>query len=269
MKKMFISVAILISMLFFACSKENPAAVKTGNLVIKNRSSAVAYVKINSGELDQIPANGSKTYIIDTGKTAGNRATASPVIHYYGNYLQEKTDTVSVVNGTTFNYNLDANCGLLRINNNCDSPISIFFSEDSLFTIDSNSSADYKFKPDDGLSTLASYTYKGLYAFPNTRANTVYTDVTTTSNVNPNAGALTIINDSNSLVDSLFIASASSNNWGPNRLTVDLFPGNSVTLTIEPGNYDIKLINLNETVHFIFDELIIVNQTRTVSYDGL
>lgn len=269
MKRVFIIVTVLAGLLLFACSKDNHTEVKTGTLVVINRSSAIAYVKIDSGDLHQIAANGSRTYVIDTGKIAGNRATASLAIHYYGDYLQDKTENISIINGTTVNYYLDADCGQLRINNNCNCPVSVFFSGDSLFTIDNNGYAVYKYKPEDGLSTLVTYSYNGIYVFPITRSTTIYTDFTTPININPNGGALSIINDSNGLVEHLYMRSTSTNTWGPDLLTQYLYPGNTLTLTIGAGNYDIKLIDLYEAEHFIHDERINANQTSTVTYDGL
>lgn len=269
MQRIFILISVLISLLLIGCSKDNPAEVTTGNLIVKNRSGSVAFVRIDSGVLNQIPANGSQTFVIDTGKAARSRNSLDLIISFYGNYLQEKTDTISVETGSTETYSLYPDSGLLRINNNCNLPINVSFGEKSRLTIDSNYFAEYKFTPEDGLSTLVTYNYSGLYVLPNTRSTTIYPDVTAIANINPNAGALIISNDSIGLVDSLFMAEAFTNNWGADLLTLDLLPGNSVTLSVSPGDYDIKLIDLFEISRYFNNERITSNQTLNLSYDGL
>lgn len=65
----------------------------------------------------------------------------------------------------------------------------------------------------------------------------------TTSDGNSDA-TLTVTNDSDYIIDELYVTQVDSTNWGANLLGGDgLFPDESITLAVECDFYDAKLID--------------------------
>lgn len=75
---------------------------------------------------------------------------------------------------------------------------------------------------------------------------------------------LLVRNHSNVTVVSLFISDTDDRSWGQDQLVFDVLrPGSMVTIAVEPGTYDIKVVS-EYRQEFVYEATIVSGMTTSV-----
>lgn len=133
----------------------------------------------------------------------------------------------------------DAELRILRIRNRTNAPITAKVDEGEEFTIESGSGWSKIYTEDRSVTV----SYEGLYVYDKTTVErTVTKGLPTTVTVLADCGAITINNDSDSLVvTEIFISRNDATDWGENLIAGNMTSGASHTWKAPDGQWDVKL----------------------------
>jgi hypothetical protein len=256
MKACLLTLVIVFSLFFFACS--NTTSSSSGFLTITNHSSGIASVSVGSSSFD-IQPNSSYTKTIDTGKST------TVHISYSGDYIDSGNDTVEVSPDHTSTYDLYADCGRLRINNNSDNTLYITFTGKATYNLNANSYDTYKIFLGSASSGSTSFDYEGLYVFADNETDNIYVDEQTTTTINADAGAININNNSSFTITHVYLSPSSQSSWGTDALTGNVYSGNSAIWTTGQGHWDVKVVNDFGDTIYIYDKYVVTNETLNLN----
>ncbi|MBW6514855.1 MAG: hypothetical protein K0B87_08895 [Candidatus Syntrophosphaera sp.] len=106
--------------------------------------------------------------------------------------------------------------------------------------------------------------YNGNYVFANSVVRDVRTNLVTTFDIQPDGGAIQIVNDEDvSLID-LYISPYGDPDWGLDNLAGAVLPGDTGIWTVLPGNWDIMLVDANNNSHYRYNLPVTINETQTL-----
>ena len=258
MKAYILLLMAVLTLFVFSC--KSTTKTDEGYLIVRNHTTGNATVHIGNGNSFTIQPNSSYT------KTINTEHSTSFSIYYTGDYIDSGNDNITVTTDHTSTYDLYADCARLKIYNNSDGELRISFANKASVYLDANSYDTYKMYLPNGESGTVRFDYEGLYVLSDYRSFTLYSDELTATNINADAGAINIINDSSYTIYHLYLSPSSQSSWGPDLLDVNLYSGNSALWTVAPGHWDIKLINDFGDAVFIYDEFISTNHTLNVTF---
>lgn len=258
MKAYFLFFGVILCFVMISCSTSTSS--QEGYLTINNTTNGIAFVSASGGHSVTVQSHSSSTLTIDTGKSV------SAHISYNGDYIASGSDNVDVTTNHTSTYDLFADCGRLRINNNSDSDLQITFPGKSSYTLSPNSYDTYKISLPNGQTGYADFDYEGLYTFSGNATIVMDSDELSTYTVNANGGAININNNSSYTIQHIYLSPASNNFWGSDALIGNLYSGNSAIWTVGQGNWDIKVVDSYGDAYFIYDEHVSLNQTLNINY---
>lgn len=152
---------------------------------------------------------------------------------------------------------------------------------DGWFTINDGSltwlDAGYFWEKDYELSTSifgeeekkVSVEYGGEYVFTQSVNKTVKPGSETKVEFETDAGEIIIWNDSNSFyINEVYISPSSDPTWGFNDLIGTVGPNQWVSWYVQPGTWDIKVVDNYGDEFTSLNNLISIEQTMTFYYDG-
>ncbi len=258
MKVYLILLGIAFSLIFLSCS--NTTSSQEGYLTINNYSNGTATVSVANGHSVTIQAHSHSTLTVDTGKSV----TAH--ISYSGEYIDNGNDTIEIATDHTSIYDLYADCGRLRINNNSDNTLYITFNGKSSISLDSNSYDTFRVSLPDGESGHTSFDYEGLYVFSDNATIPINSDELSTFTASADGGAIKINNNSSYSIQNIYFSPVSSSSWGADVLNGNLYNGNSAIWTVGHGDWDIKVVDDYGDAYFIYDEHVNINQTLDINF---
>ena len=117
----------------------------------------------------------------------------------------------------------------------------------------------------DGTVTVS---YAGNYVFPNTTTREIRKNLVAYLDVEPDGGAISILNDESSTLTEVFMSPAGEPNWGDNDLSGGLAPGDSTLWTVTQGAWDLRVVDANLTTYFKYNQPVLDNETLSLSLSG-
>jgi hypothetical protein len=241
----------------------------SGILRIYNNTNADIIVDIAViGATDRIiDANSSRDFSVDTGKgTTGSKST-SVTITSEGIYKRLGNDTVIVYTDDVTELDIDADCGILRITNNTNGPISVYW-DSTPYNIDANQSDTYTFDMPSVNNDNTTYTIDGQYVFEFDETTTITRNETFNYTVFADAGCFAVDNASGYTITEIYISLSTSSIWGSDDLNTDLYPDDYVIFTLNPDLYDFKIVDSDGFATILYDVQISTDQTFTYNYYG-
>lgn len=107
--------------------------------------------------------------------------------------------------------------------------------------------------------------FKGLYVYPDSTTRSIIKGLPTTVNVTPDAGALSIQNDSTFVIIDVYISSHNDTDWGVSQLPDDLALGATQTWTLDAGTWDIKIVNDAGAPLYKMNQSVVINETLSLN----
>lgn len=103
--------------------------------------------------------------------------------------------------------------------------------------------------------------YSGNHVFANTMTGEVRKGLVTTVDIEADAGAVKIVNDSTFVITEVYISPSDQTEWGENDLVGTIVPGAQALWTISPGQWDLKLVDGVQNVYYKYDQTMELDQT--------
>ncbi len=271
MKNLFI-ISGLIIILLTSCRLTNPSGtiVNEAMLVIENYTSNTYYMTIEDGSLGPYEEN-----IIFSGQTFTQTWEADDelfvlndgllLLRFHAENQAEEIAYQQMVAGYTNYFSLSSSNSFLEIRNDT--------SSDAWYTIDSgdpgflfSGETDVISFGEIGFSTDVDLFYTGYHVFSNYTQITMYPSTTEEFEIQPDAGAIKLENTSLSDITEVYIASQDDPYWGENLLNSLLEPGESAFWTVEPGWWDIRIIDEWDAAEDFLGNYIILDETEIITF---
>ena len=116
---------------------------------------------------------------------------------------------------------------------------------------------------------MANLQYHGLHILP----GNILVDMEVTGSqyltLEPNCGALKLLNASSKQIKSLKVTQAGTNNWSQNLLKRALSPQNFEYFSLSPGFYDLKIQDQQNNYFYITAKQISIDITTNHNFSGL
>lgn len=103
--------------------------------------------------------------------------------------------------------------------------------------------------------------YQGDYVFTNTLERSIYKGLVTTIDINPNGGAIRLINNGNNVINAVFLSPSSETEWGEDDLMGILEVNGEAQWTLTPGQWDVRVIDSTNTSYYKLGVTVTVDQT--------
>jgi len=116
-----------------------------------------------------------------------------------------------------------------------------------------------RFYTEDATVTVS---FQGLYVYPDSTTRSIIKGLPSTVNINPDAGAVLVNNDSTFVITELYISAHDAPEWGDNQLTANLGVGANRSWTTDPGNWDFKIVSDTGTPLYKMNQSVVLNETR-------
>lgn len=154
--------------------------------------------------------------------------------------------------------------GELRVRNRTASDvwISVDNSEPRQLAAETNWSAYY------GSDRSVTVSYNGNYVFANTVTREVKKNLVSTVDINPDGGAIRLINDGEVTLSEVYVSEAGDPNWGMDDLSGFLLPGENTLWTVTEGTWDIKAVDVDYGTHYIYGQTVSSNTTLELLFSA-
>lgn len=119
-----------------------------------------------------------------------------------------------------------------------------------------------------GESRMVRVAYDGVYLFGGYTDIYIETDDLQVLNLYSDGGAVQLINNSRFTIDSIYLATSTSTQWGPDDLYGNLTPGQSILWTASPGYWDLKIVNNQGAEFYFYDMYVYMDRTSSVLFVG-
>lgn len=161
----------------------------------------------------------------------------------------------------------------LNINNKTSADTWVRINDDNSETIASNQGKSYSWNLKKSITGIESRTlninYNGYTVFITDTTITLKAGDSKKLDIVANGGCIIIENDSQSFtITNVYISPSDSTTWGNDVLNGTIPPQEHVSWTVEPGTWDIMVVDNYDDDFTIMEEEILLDHTYTYSYTG-
>jgi len=242
-------ILMLIVLLVASCRISDPGNthVNEAMLIIENYSGTTLYIKVDDGNFGPIIEHTlldgqtySQTWESDDEVFVLNNGQV--LLTYHDGSGDEETAIIQLSEGNTSYYTISDENSILLIRNQTSSEAWFRINDGnteylSVGQLESIAFGDLTFPVQVNLF------YTGYHVFSNTTELTVYPFNTQEFEIVPDAGAIKLENNSLSDIVDVYIAPVDDQYWGGNVLDLILEPAESAFWTVEPGWWDVRIVD--------------------------
>jgi len=240
---------LIVLMVLSGCGITNPnnTQINEAMLIVENFSDVTIYIIVDDGSLGPFTEytllpdqtftrtweSDDEVFVLNDGQV---------LLTYHDGSGNEETAIVQIVVGNTTYYTISEDNSVLIIGNDTNS--------EAWYTINQGN-VEYLFAGDLGSVSFGDISfpiqidlfYTGYHVFSNNIELTIYPYNTQEFNITANAGAFKLENNSLSDIEQVYIAPVDDQYWGENVLYSILEPNESAYWTVEPGWWDVRIID--------------------------
>jgi hypothetical protein len=245
----FMTVLCIFILLLGSCKLTNPNGTNINEtmLVVENYTDDTIYLKVEDGSLGPYSEHiilpdqtYSQTWETDDEVFVLNNGQV--LLRYHNGDGIEETAIVQLTASFTSYYTISSNNSVLVIRNETSSAAWYSINSGDPGYLDSGEIDGISFG-DLNFATQIDLFYTGYHVFSNNIELTIYPFNTQDFEINADAGAIRLDNNSLSDIVEVYIAPEDDVYWGNNVLASILEPEESAYWTVEPGWWDIRVID--------------------------
>ncbi|KQC07709.1 MAG: hypothetical protein APR54_05670 [Candidatus Cloacimonas sp. SDB] len=257
----------IITIVFVSCRLTNPGStnVNEAALIVENLTEELIYLTVEDGSIGAYPEHTVLPYESYSQTWEANDAVfvlnnGQVILRYRTEEGYEENTIIQLTVGFTSYYTIGLSNSILIVSNETNS--------DAWYTVDSGE-LNYLFSGEqDGISfgdlnstIQINLFYSGYHVFSQNIELTIYPFNTQDYEINADAGAAKLINNSLSDIVEVYIAPAEDPYWGENLLGSILEPEVSAYWTVEPGWWDIRVVDEWGAYNDFLDNYISLDNT--------
>ncbi len=110
--------------------------------------------------------------------------------------------------------------------------------------------------------------YWGNFVFTKSVTREVYRGLVTTVDILPDGGAIKLINDGQTTITEVYISPNAETTWGDDQLAENLAPNANFLWTLTPGQWDIKVVDEENTNYYKINQTVVLDQTLDLPITG-
>lgn len=148
--------------------------------------------------------------------------------------------------------------------NNSASAISYRLDSETLSTIAAAESVERELGEEFG--SMVEFYYNGLYVFDQTLSLDYDAESYYHFDLDAQGGAIFVENGTQDNITEVYISRSSSTEWGPDYMAGSITPGNNFAWTVEPGLWDVKIVDDAGFEAEIFEIQVNLNESEYVEY---
>lgn len=182
-----------------------------------------------------------------------------------GDFVRDRNASTAISREYTTPLHVTADSGVIEFLNNTNSDIQLSVSGNNCILAPMTSRA-FKYYTYDQANYEVAYSAEGLYLWERTNSRFINANDTDTVNLNADAGALTVINNSGLVIEGIYMYPAGATAWSY-QLSAHVSPGSSRTQTVRTGLWDFQITTSDNVHHLIPNQQVTANQTLTINYE--
>jgi len=262
----------LIFLVIVSCKFTNPnnTNVNEAMLLVENYTTETLYLTVEDGSLGQYPvhileSNGTYSQTWESDDAVFELQDGQVLLSYHSGDEEYETAYLQLTPGYTSYYTISDENSVLVITNETNSEAWFSIGNGNLNYLFPDESSSVSFG-DLGAPETIDLFYTGYHVFSQNIGLTIYPYQFEEFYINADAGAIKLKNHSLSNLTEVYIAPSEDQYWGENRLYSILEPEEIAWWTVEPGWWDVRIVD--EWGFFIdfLDFYIALDETDDLTY---
>lgn len=260
--KIKFTLLVVVMLIAFGCEiTVTPSMLST--LKVTNETSTIIWIEIDNGSSTTLYPNNS---IEQTWELTNSIVVT---LEYGDDYGNSVNTSLSVQKGQTTIHNIYETVGYLQIDNQSSAQIWYEIDNNQQEFLNGYELDTWSWNLLEYQQEYIDFDYSGYHVFTNHNSVNIEGGYITEMDIYPDGGGIKIWNNfSYTTIYAIFLSPSSDGYWGNDDLSGYLYSGESAFWTVEPGWWDIKVVDEYGYEYEIFDRYISLDETSIFYTSG-
>jgi hypothetical protein len=264
--KRFLMLLLAVSFLFLlACGSEDETS--KGYLNVHNHTAGIVTVTVNGAQQTMINGNSDYVFTFEFTGSYSGLASMPVTVAYSGDYMVAGTREYDVLVGESTDCNLDPTKATLEIANDTSALAWVKINNSAVYNINANSSETFDIDMTSAATSNATIIFDGYHVSETTHTVAITAGHDYIDTIHPTKGAIALANNSlDTDIVAINVSLHSSNLWGPNLISSNLEPGSTAIFTVDPNNWDVRVITDMGEEFPLFNNAVALDTTVPLNF---